>query len=67
MGSGGGGLRVELVVDSGVGAAPHEVPLQHGLTGQVEVEVERVAPVELVLAALGRVISGATSGGEGGR
>ncbi|MCB9551894.1 MAG: HlyD family efflux transporter periplasmic adaptor subunit [Myxococcales bacterium] len=51
----GGGLRVELRPE----ASGHAVPLQHGLTGLVEVEVERVAPVELVLAALGRAIAGA--------
>lgn len=43
-----GGLRVELE-PTGRG---HDVPLQHGLTGRVEIEVERIAPVEVLLGAL---------------
>lgn len=70
----GGGLRVELapLLPGEAGFEPHDVPLQHGLVGQVEVAVEAVAPIELVLAALGRAIEpGAASptapAGEGTR
>ncbi len=46
-----GQVRVELRV-----APEHRsaIPLQHGLTGQVEVEVERASPAELFLRAAGR-------------
>jgi membrane fusion protein (multidrug efflux system) len=48
-----GRLRVELEVDAG-GAT--SVPMQHGLTGTVEVEVERISPVALLLRTLGKVL-----------
>lgn len=41
----------------GLSLVPHytsAIPLQHGLPGTVEVEVERVAPVTLVLRAVGQ-------------
>ena len=46
-----GRVRVELAVLPEEDAA---VPLRHGLPGQVEVEVERVAPATLILRAAGR-------------
>jgi membrane fusion protein (multidrug efflux system) len=45
-----GQVRVEFAV---VGAPP-AVPLQHGLPGTVEVEVERTSPAALVLRNAGR-------------
>jgi membrane fusion protein (multidrug efflux system) len=48
-----GQLRVELAV------RPESVPavaLQHGLTGTVEVEVERASPATLVLRAAGKIL-----------
>ncbi len=45
-----GRLRVELAIDP---AGP-ALPLQHGLTGTVEVALEQVAPVQLLLRTLGR-------------
>ncbi len=48
-----GRIRVELSIDS---KTPSLIPLQHGLPGSVEVEVERVAPAVLVLRAAGRLI-----------
>ena len=56
-----GRLRVELEVlpnDS-------DVPLQHGLPGSVEVEVERTSPLVLLLRAAGKVIDGSTAGDAG--
>jgi membrane fusion protein (multidrug efflux system) len=50
-----GRIRVELTVLPKPDSA---IPLQHGLTGLVEVEVERVAPVTLVLRAAGQRFSG---------
>jgi membrane fusion protein (multidrug efflux system) len=49
----GGHVRVELSV---VGAPP-AVPMQHGLPGSLEVEVERATPATLVLRACGRMLT----------
>jgi len=46
-----GQIRVELSLTPDFTSA---IPLQHGLSGTVEVEVERVAPVTLVLRAVGK-------------
>jgi len=49
-----GKIRVEL----DVGEAPSiPVPLQHGLPGTLEVEVEKVSPAALVLRVIGRALS----------
>jgi membrane fusion protein (multidrug efflux system) len=48
-----GHVRVELAIDT---TARFAVPLQHGLPGMVEVEVERVSPAELVLRTAGRIL-----------
>jgi multidrug resistance efflux pump len=52
-----GRVRVELAV------LPNDssVPLQHGLPGTLEVEVERVAPLALVLRAAGKLVDGSRS------
>jgi len=47
-------VRVEFVLDD---SATHKMPLQHGLTGSVEVNVETTSPALLVLRASGRLIS----------
>ena len=50
-----GQVRVELAVN------PHPaslIPLQHGLPGTVEVEVDRVSPATLMLRAAGRLLAG---------
>lgn len=52
-----GRLRVELDVDAGVDASPARLPIQHGLTGTVEVEVERISPLALLLRTLGKALS----------
>jgi membrane fusion protein (multidrug efflux system) len=46
-----GWIRVELTVDRQTSLL---IPLQHGLPGAVEVEVERVSPATLVLRAVGK-------------
>ena len=46
-------VRVELSVD---GARSAAIPIQHGLTGVVEVEVERLSPASLVLRLAGRAL-----------
>jgi multidrug resistance efflux pump len=51
----GGRVRVELVIEPDPTSA---IPLQHGLPGTVEVEVERVSPVVLLLRAAGRRLTG---------
>jgi multidrug resistance efflux pump len=48
-----GSVRVELAVDR---SSP-SIPLQHGLPGTVEVEVERATPASLVLRNAGRAVS----------
>jgi membrane fusion protein (multidrug efflux system) len=48
-----GSVRVELAVDR---SSP-SIPLQHGLPGTVEVEVERATPASLVLRNAGRALS----------
>jgi len=50
----GGRLRVELDLDSDPG---FPAPLQHGLPGTVEVEVERASPAALVLRAAGKTLA----------
>jgi membrane fusion protein (multidrug efflux system) len=52
-----GRVRVELELTG----LPGGIPLQHGLPGRVEIEVERLSPVALVLRAAGlRLGQGAT-------
>ncbi len=61
-----GRIRVELSVDP---AGAPDLPLQHGLPGTAEVEVERVAPAILVLRAAGKVLrrgAAAEAAGDGG-
>jgi membrane fusion protein (multidrug efflux system) len=48
-----GSVRVELAVDR----APSAIPMQHGLPGAVEVEVERATPAALILRNASRVLS----------
>jgi multidrug resistance efflux pump len=48
-------VRVELAVRR---AADSQIPFQHGMPGKAEIEVERVAPIALLLRSLGRTISG---------
>lgn len=55
-----GTVRVELDVDT---SQPCAIPLQHGLPGVVEVEVERVSPAVIVLRAAGKLIERAPAAG----
>jgi membrane fusion protein (multidrug efflux system) len=52
---GDGSMRVELRLDD---AASSAVPIQHGLPGSVDVEVERVSPWTLLLRGVGTAVSG---------
>lgn len=52
-----GHVRVELLLRPAPGS---RIPLQHGLPGTAEVEVERVSPVALVLDSAGRFITQAS-------
>lgn len=49
-----GNVRVELAVHSNSNS---RIPLQHGLPGAIEVEVERVTPLALVLRNAGRLLT----------
>jgi membrane fusion protein (multidrug efflux system) len=49
-----GKIRVELAVEPRQG---FPIPLQHGLPGILEVEVERISPALLVLRAAGRALA----------
>jgi multidrug resistance efflux pump len=59
-----GRVRVELGVEPD-GASP--IPLQHGLPGTVEVQVERMAPATLVLRAAGKLLARPVVAGSGER
>jgi membrane fusion protein (multidrug efflux system) len=48
-------VRVELAVRP---APDSRIPLQHGMPGAVEIEVERVAPLALLARSLGQTLSG---------
>jgi membrane fusion protein (multidrug efflux system) len=49
-----GRIRVELSID---GATPSAIPVQHGLPGTLEIEVERTSPAVLVLRTTGKWLS----------
>ena len=49
-----GQVRVELVVPAD---AKTTIPLQHGLPGSIEVEVETISPFELFLRNAGRLVT----------
>jgi hypothetical protein len=46
-------VRVELALS---GPQPPAIRLQHGLSGRVEVETERLAPAVLILRAAGKML-----------
>lgn len=48
-----GRVRVELAIDSD---AHSRIPLQHGLPGSVEVEIERITPAAMLLRSAGAVV-----------
>ena len=50
-----GGIRVEMALDSNSGS---RIPLQHGLPGSVEVEIETLSPASLVLRKAGSWLAG---------
>ena len=56
-----GHIRVELDVTLDDGS---ELPLEHGLPGTVEVEVERLSPAALVLRSAGKLLDRPTTTGE---
>jgi len=45
-----GQVRVELALDT---ASNNEIPFQHGLPAEVDVEVERLSPLEMILRSVG--------------
>ncbi len=50
-----GRIRVELAVNPN---SASRIPMQHGLPGTVQVQVERISPASLVLRVVGRGLSG---------
>ena len=50
-----GTIRVEMALDSNPGS---RIPLQHGLPGSVEVEIETLSPANLVLRTAGSLLAG---------
>jgi membrane fusion protein (multidrug efflux system) len=50
-----GSIRVEMALDS---RADSRIPLQHGLPGSVEVEIETLSPANLVLRKAGSWLAG---------
>src|SRR5262249_18529737 len=51
------GIRVELLLRPEAGS---RIPLQHGLPGVAEIEVDRLSPAALALDAAGRLLTSAT-------
>jgi membrane fusion protein (multidrug efflux system) len=51
------GVRVELLLRPDPGS---RIPLQHGLPGSAEIEVERLSPASLALDAAGRYLTRAS-------
>ena len=49
-----GHVRVELALEPGSAPA---IPLEHGLSGTAEVEVEHASPADLVLRAVGKLLT----------
>jgi len=49
-----GQVRVELTIDPNPNS---RIPLQHGLPGMIEVEVDRVSPAALALRAVGKMLA----------
>ncbi|MEW6379407.1 MAG: HlyD family efflux transporter periplasmic adaptor subunit [bacterium] len=49
-----GQVRAELALDPNLVSS---IPLQHGLSGSVEVEVDRTTPAELVLRLVGKLLT----------
>lgn len=49
-----GQVRVELTIDPNPDS---RIPLQHGLPGMIEVEVDRVSPAALALRAVGKMLA----------
>jgi membrane fusion protein (multidrug efflux system) len=49
---------VELALDS---RSDSRIPLQHGLPGSVEVEIETLSPANLVLRTAGSLLAGPES------
>jgi membrane fusion protein (multidrug efflux system) len=45
-----GQVRVELALDA---ASNNEIPFQHGLPAEVDVEVERLSPLQMILRSVG--------------
>jgi multidrug resistance efflux pump len=50
-----GNIRVEMALDSN---SDSRIPLQHGLPGSVEVEIETLSPANLVLRTAGSLLAG---------
>ena len=57
-------VRVELALGSG---SITRIPVQHGLPGTVEVEVDRASAATLVLRAAGQLLTASRPGAEAGR
>ena len=53
-----GSIRVEMALDSNSNS---RIPLQHGLPGSVEVEIETLSPANLVLRKAGSLLAGPKS------
>jgi membrane fusion protein (multidrug efflux system) len=50
-----GFVQIEIDIDEGRAPA---IPVQHGLSGTVEIELDQVSPAEIVLRAVGRLAAG---------
>src|ERR1700722_10590451 len=57
-----GSIRVEMALDAN---ADSRIPLQHGLPGSVEVEIETISPANLVLRTAGSLLAKSNLGNLG--
>lgn len=58
-----GFVKVEFSIQQ---SKDSKIPLQHGMPGKIEVEVDLLTPAELILRSAGQVIAGSLSGAKGG-
>jgi membrane fusion protein (multidrug efflux system) len=56
-----GKLRAELALNRDLAS---RIPLQHGMVGTLEVEVERISPAEVLLRAAGQLVGDARAGSD---
>ena len=57
-----GFVKVEFSIQQ---SKDSQIPLQHGMPGKIEVEIDMLTPAELILRSAGQVIAGSLGGAKG--